>query len=62
VDLGFEDIWDTQTGNLRATLTAPALIREVVFSVAIANDRLTRGFTDDECRQYLHLERCPQTT
>ncbi len=27
--------------------------------IAIANDRLTRGFTDDECRQYLHLERCP---
>jgi WD40 repeat protein len=30
--------------------------------IAIANDRLTRGFTDDECRQYLHLERCRQTT
>ncbi len=27
--------------------------------IAIAEDRLTRGFTDDECRQYLHLERCP---
>ena len=27
--------------------------------IAIANERLTRGFTDDECRQYLHLERCP---
>ena len=28
--------------------------------IAIANDRLTRGFTDDECRQYLHVERCPE--
>ena len=27
--------------------------------IAIANDRLTRGFSEDECRQYLHLERCP---
>ena len=27
--------------------------------VAIANDRLTRTFTDEECRQYLHVESCP---
>jgi WD40 repeat protein/DNA-binding SARP family transcriptional activator len=27
--------------------------------IPIAHDRLTRGFTDEECRQYLHLERCP---
>jgi WD40 repeat protein len=27
--------------------------------IAIAQDRLTRSFTDDECRQYLHAERCP---
>ncbi len=26
--------------------------------VAIANDRLTRTFTDEECRQYLHVESC----
>jgi len=25
----------------------------------IAQDELTRGFTDDECRQYLHLDTCP---
>jgi WD40 repeat protein len=24
--------------------------------IAIANDEVTRGLTDDECRQYLHLE------
>jgi WD40 repeat protein/DNA-binding SARP family transcriptional activator len=28
---------------------------------AIAHERLTRGFTDDECRDFLHLERCPRT-
>ena len=28
--------------------------------VAIATERVTRNFTDDECRQYLHLERCPE--
>ncbi|MFO7622987.1 MAG: hypothetical protein R6V73_01450, partial [Anaerolineales bacterium] len=27
--------------------------------IALAKDRLTRGLTDDECRQYLHLARCP---
>ena len=25
----------------------------------IAQDELTRGFTEDECRQYLHLDTCP---
>ena len=27
--------------------------------IALAKDRLTRGLTDDECRQYLHLAQCP---
>jgi hypothetical protein len=27
--------------------------------IAIAQDRLTRSFTEEECRQYLHAERCP---
>jgi WD40 repeat protein len=27
--------------------------------VAIASRELTRGFTDEECQQYLHTERCP---
>jgi WD40 repeat protein len=26
--------------------------------IAIATTKLTRGFSEDECRQYLHLERC----
>ena len=29
--------------------------------IAIAESRLTRTLTDDECRQYLHVDRCPQT-
>jgi WD40 repeat protein/DNA-binding SARP family transcriptional activator len=27
--------------------------------VSLAKSRLTRGFTPDECRQFLHLEECP---
>ena len=27
--------------------------------IEIAQDRLTRSFTEEECRQYLHAERCP---
>ena len=26
---------------------------------AIARAKLTRGFTTDECRRYLHVDRCP---
>jgi WD40 repeat protein/DNA-binding SARP family transcriptional activator len=29
--------------------------------IAIANSELTRTLTDDECRQYLHLARCPHS-
>jgi WD40 repeat protein len=25
----------------------------------LANDGITRSLTDQECRQYLHLDRCP---
>ena len=27
--------------------------------IAIADERLTAELSDDECRQYLHLDRCP---
>jgi hypothetical protein len=27
----------------------------------IARDELTRTFTGEECRQYLHLETCPSS-
>jgi WD40 repeat protein len=28
--------------------------------VEIASGQVTRTLTDDECRQYLHVDRCPQ--
>jgi WD40 repeat protein len=28
--------------------------------IALARSRLTRGLTDEECQQYLHVERCPE--
>jgi WD40 repeat protein len=28
-------------------------------AIEIARGRVTRSLTDDECRQYLHLEACP---
>ena len=27
--------------------------------IRLARERVTRDFTDQECRQYLHLDRCP---
>lgn len=35
------------------------LTLEVAELVEIANKRVTRALTDDECRTYLHLESCP---
>ena len=28
--------------------------------IEIAEDKLTRTLTDEECSQYLHVDRCPQ--
>ena len=122
---GIVDVWDAETGEQVATLTAPAAVSHLAFSsdgtslatghgdgmvrlwdsetgiqklvlrgdgqrvtqvlyspdgsdlvsldenglvwvwpldldelIAIATDRLTRTLSDDECRQYLHVERC----
>lgn len=30
--------------------------------IQIAKDRVTRSFTEDECRAYLHLESCPESS
>jgi hypothetical protein len=27
--------------------------------ISLAQDRVTRGFTTEECQRYLHLETCP---
>jgi hypothetical protein len=27
--------------------------------IAIAHDKLTRELSDEECRQYLHVDACP---
>jgi WD domain, G-beta repeat len=29
------------------------------YAIEIANARVTRGFTDEECRRYLHVPNCP---
>jgi WD40 repeat protein/DNA-binding SARP family transcriptional activator len=121
---GIADVWDAQTGERRATLTATSHVLDITFDasgtrlatshadgtvrlwdpetgvqslvlhvdhladkvrfspdgsklatqdgegnvriwaldlddlIAIATTKLTRGFSEDECRQYLHLERC----
>jgi len=28
--------------------------------IELAESRLKRGLTDEECRQFLHLESCPE--
>ena len=28
--------------------------------IALARSRLTRGLTDEECQQYLHVDTCPE--
>ena len=51
-------------GSTLASVADDGLVRVWALDLddlmAIANDRLTRTLTDDECRRYLHLERCPR--
>jgi WD40 repeat protein len=51
-------------GTKLATTGSDAVVRVWALDlddlIAIANERLTRTLSDDECRQYLHVERCPQ--
>jgi len=37
-----------------------AFVLDVDDLIELAKSRLTRGLTDDECRQFLHLENCPE--
>jgi WD40 repeat protein/DNA-binding SARP family transcriptional activator len=50
-------------GQLLASLAEDGTVRLDVTPiddlVALARQRVTRGFTDDECRRYLHLDHCP---
>jgi WD40 repeat protein/DNA-binding SARP family transcriptional activator len=50
-------------GSRLASISADGLVRvwavDLDDLVAIAEDRITRPLSDDECRQYLHLDRCP---
>jgi WD40 repeat protein len=50
-------------GRLLASLAEDGTVRIDVMPigdlVALARQRVTRGFTDDECRRYLHLDHCP---
>ena len=50
-------------GSMLASIGDDGLVRVWALDlddlIAIANDRLTRTLTDDECRQYLHVDRCP---
>lgn len=50
-------------GRFLATTSGSGLVRVYVTSteelMALAQTRLTRTLTNDECRRYLHLPRCP---
>jgi WD40 repeat protein len=50
-------------GSTLATSSFDGTVREYVLDtdelISLARADLTRGFTDAECRQYLHLSRCP---
>ena len=39
--------------------TARVYVLRIDELVGLARARLTRAWTADECRQFLHLERCP---
>jgi WD40 repeat protein len=59
-----EDVKFSPDGTKLATTGSDAVVRVWALDlddlIAIANARLTRTLSDDECRQYLHVERCPQ--
>jgi WD40 repeat protein/DNA-binding SARP family transcriptional activator len=52
-------------GSRLASMGADGMVRVWALDlddlIAIATDRLTRTLTDDECRRYLHVERCPES-
>src|SRR5262245_9424947 len=49
--------WLAAAGTAGALRVAPLELDELI---EFAKRELTRSLTDEECRQYLHVERCPQ--
>ena len=37
-----------------------AFVLDMDALIKLAKSRLTRGLTEDECQQFLHLEQCPE--
>ena len=58
-----DEAWFVGDGSKIALLYSDGrlLVHSIAFEdvIEIARDRLTRGFTDEECRTYLHVPRCP---
>jgi WD40 repeat protein len=50
-------------GSLLASTSGDGTVRvwalDIDDLIAIARRNVTRSFTDEECRQYLHMDRCP---
>jgi WD40 repeat protein len=65
LDRGVVSVALDAAGSRLATLGEDGIVRIWALDVdeltAIATTRVTRSFDDQECRQYLHLERCEET-
>lgn len=61
-DHDIEAVAFSPDGSMLASRDTEGLVRvwalDIDDLIAIARTRLTRGFSEDECRQYLHLEHC----
>lgn len=62
-DREVEKVAFSPDGSMLASTDREGLVRVWALDlddlIAIARTKLTREFSEDECRQYLHLERCP---
>jgi WD40 repeat protein len=61
-DQPVDSIRFSPNGSMLASTDSEGIVRVWALDlddlIDIATARLTRGFSEDECRQYLHLERC----
>jgi WD40 repeat protein/DNA-binding SARP family transcriptional activator len=64
--LGLTDVAFSPDGTRLATSSNDGTVRVYVLPIQdlvdLARSRLTRGWTEDECRQYLHQASCPTAT